>query len=76
MKQDKRLTSRCLVLMDDRLARRETRAAGLSVAGTAAVIVMAQRRGLVASARKVFEKLLQSDFRISAKVIQAALDSD
>jgi len=63
-----------LVLIDDRLARREARAAGLRVAGTAAVIGMAERRGLIPSAAKVFEQLLRSDFRISPEVIRAVLD--
>ena len=36
-----------LVLLDDRLARRQARAEGLRIIGTAAVIAMAQRRGLV-----------------------------
>jgi len=63
-----------LVLMDDRLARREARAQGLSVAGTAAVVGMARTQGLIPSARDVFEALLRSDFRISPEVIQEVLD--
>lgn len=63
-----------LVLMDDRLARREARAAGVNVAGTAAVVGMARSRGLIPSARDVFEALLQSDFRISREVIREVLD--
>lgn len=63
-----------LVLMDDRLARRETRARGLTVAGTAAVVGMARARGLIPSARNVFEALLQSDFRISREVIREVLE--
>lgn len=63
-----------LVLMDDRLARREARARGLTVAGTAAVVGMARARGLIPSARNVFEALLQSDFRISREVIREVLD--
>jgi predicted nucleic acid-binding protein len=64
----------CLVLIDDRLARREARAAGVQVTGTAAIIGMARTRGLIPSAREVFERLLQSDFRISPGVIRGVLD--
>ena len=38
----------------------------LRVATTAALIGMAQTRGLIPCARSVFEALLQSDFRTSA----------
>lgn len=63
-----------LVLMDDRLARREARARGLTVAGTAAVVGMARSRGLIPSARDVFEALLRSDFRLSREVIRQVLE--
>lgn len=64
----------CLALIDDRLARREARAAGVALAGTAAVVGMAQTRGLIPSARDVFERLLRSDFRISPGVIRGVLE--
>ena len=63
-----------LLLLDDRLARREAKAQGLSVAGTAAVVGLAQRRGVIDSARHVFESLLRSDFRIAPEVIRAVLE--
>ncbi len=62
-----------LLLLDDRLARREARALGIEFIGTAAIITMAARRGLIPSARDIFEALLQSDFRLSPAVIRAAL---
>ena len=64
-----------LVLLDDRLARREARAAGLSVAGTAAIVGLARRHGLIESARDVFERLLRSDFRIAPEVVLAVLEA-
>jgi predicted nucleic acid-binding protein len=64
-----------LVLVDDRLARREALAVGLRVAGTAAVIGLAERRGVIPSAADVFEQLLRSDFRISPEVIRVVLDT-
>lgn len=43
------------------------------MAGTAAVIGMAKSKGLIPSARQVFETLHRSDFRISAEVIRTVL---
>ena len=62
-----------LLLLDERAGRAVAQEHRLRVAGTAAVIGMAQTRGLIPSARKVFEVLLQSDFRISAEVIRTVL---
>ena len=62
-----------LLLMDERAGRAMAQQHQLRLAGTAAVIGMAQTRGLIPSARKMFEALLQSDFRISAEVIRTVL---
>ena len=62
-----------LLLMDERAGRAVAQENQLRVAGTAAVIGIAQTRGLIPSARNVFETLLQSDFRISAEVIRTVL---
>ena len=62
-----------LLLMDERAGRAVAQEHQLRVAGTAAVIGLAQTRGLIPSARNVFETLLQSDFRISAEVIRTVL---
>lgn len=64
-----------LVLMDDPVARREATGRGVLVAGTARIIGLAQRRGVIVSAADVFEALLRSDFRIGAGVIKAVLAS-
>ncbi|NNM66070.1 MAG: DUF3368 domain-containing protein [Burkholderiales bacterium] len=62
-----------LLLMDERAGRAIAQEHGLSVAGTAAVIGMAKARQLIPSARAVFARLHDSDFRISAQVIEAVL---
>ncbi len=62
-----------LVLMDERAGRAVAAEQKLRVAGTAAVIGMAKRQGLIASARSAFETLHRSDFRISADVIRTVL---
>ena len=64
-----------LLLMDDRAGRTTAIECGFKVAGTAAVIAMAKRKNLIPSARAIFERLLQMDFRLSAEVIRAALEA-
>lgn len=62
-----------LLLTDERARRTVAQENGLQVAATAAVIGMARKRGLLVSARDVFERQHQSDFRISAEVITTVL---
>ncbi len=62
-----------LLLMDERAGRAVAQDSGLKVAGTAAVIGMAQQHGLISSAREAFALLHGSDFRISAEVIRTVL---
>jgi predicted nucleic acid-binding protein len=66
-------TEVCLLLIDERAGRAIALELGLSVAGTAAVIGLAHRRGLTASAREVFARLHASDFRIAVEVITTVL---
>ena len=62
-----------LILMDERAGRAVATEFSIRVAGTAAVIGLAKKRGLIDSARARFERLHATDFRISAAVIQAVL---
>ena len=62
-----------LLLMDERAGRAVARERGLRVAGTAALIGMAKKRGLIASARDAFARLHDTDFRISPQVIRTVL---
>ena len=62
-----------LLLIDERAGRAVAREHGIAVAGTAAVIGQARLRGLIPSARDIFERLLQSDFRIAPEVIRTVL---
>lgn len=64
-----------LLIMDERAGRAVAREKGLSVIGTAAIIGLAKRQGLITSAREVFEVLHNSDFRIAAVVINQILVS-
>lgn len=62
-----------LLIMDERAGRAVARGKGLSMVGTAAIIGLAKKQGLIPSARQIFEELHQSDFRISAAVINRVL---
>ncbi|MBD2719528.1 MULTISPECIES: DUF3368 domain-containing protein [unclassified Synechococcus] len=62
-----------LLLIDERAGRAVAHELGLKVAGTAAVIGLARLRGLIPSARAVFDALHKSDFRIAPAVITTVL---
>lgn len=64
-----------LLIMDERAGRAVAKEKGLRVIGTAAIIGLAKKQGLIPSARAVFEVLHCSDFRISAAVINQILVS-
>jgi len=64
-----------LMIMDERAGRAVAKEKGLRVIGTAAIIGLAKKQGLIPSARAVFEVLHASDFRISAAVINQVLVS-
>ena len=66
----------CLLLIDDREARRvASSVAAISITGTAAVVGAAKQAGLIASAGSVFDQLRQSGFRISEAIVQGILES-
>lgn len=64
-----------LLVMDERTGRAVAKEMGLKVIGTAAIIGIAKRQGLINSARGLFERLHQSDFRIAPAVIKQVLSS-
>ena len=68
-------TDGVLLIMDERAGRAVAKEKGLRVIGTAAIIGLAKKQGLIPSARVVFEVLHASDFRISAAVINQVLVS-
>jgi predicted nucleic acid-binding protein len=64
----------CLVLIDERAGRLVAKEAGIAHTGTIGLMLQAKNRGLVPAIRPLFEQLLASGFRISAELIEAALD--
>lgn len=68
------LDADCLVLVDDPVARQRARARGLSITGTAGVLLIAKRRGLIPRVRPLLEALMNAHFRLSAEVVTAVLE--
>jgi predicted nucleic acid-binding protein len=61
--------SKTLLIMDDALARKQAIRLSLSLVGTAAVLFMAQRKGLISNAEDLIIQLNQVGYRISAEVV-------
>lgn len=68
------LGARCLVLLDDPLARQRARALGLRIAGTAGVLLIAKKRRLIPAVRPLLEALMNQDFRLSVEVVATVLE--
>ncbi|WP_287604139.1 DUF3368 domain-containing protein [Thiothrix sp.] len=66
--------SGALLVIDDRAGRAEARARRLRFTGTAAVVGLAKRKGLILAARPLLYALRDSGYRLSEAVIQAVLD--
>ncbi len=64
-----------LLVMDERAGRAVAKEKNLKVIGTAAIIGLAKKQGLISSAREVFKVLHTSDFRIAPAVINQILTS-
>jgi len=61
------------VILDDLKARKFARNLGLQITGTIGVIVNARLKGRIPSAKNILEKILKTDFRINAKIINEAI---
>ena len=62
-----------LVLLDDALARRKAERVGLTAVGTLGVLLMAKQAGLIEAVNPPLAALRQTDFRISARVLDEVL---
>lgn len=63
----------CIVLLDDALARRIARAAGLQVWGTLQVLLTAKQRGLCNQVGPVLQRLVESGMWISDEIKRRVL---
>lgn len=66
--------SGCLVLMDEPAGRRQARAHGFFVTGLAGVLLASRRAGIVKRVKPYFDRLADSNFRISNEIVDAVLE--
>jgi predicted nucleic acid-binding protein len=64
-----------LLIMDERSGRAVAREQGIKLTGTAALIGIAKKMGLISSAKDAFERLHIHDFRIAPSIIRQILTS-
>jgi predicted nucleic acid-binding protein len=63
----------CLILIDELAGREQAKALGFAVTGTAGLLLVAKKRGLIPAVRPYFEALMKADFRLSAELVRAVL---
>ena len=66
-------SSKPLLVLDDRKARRFASSVGLEITGTMGILVLAKKRGLIESVQTVLDHLQVLQFRMDDKVRQAIL---
>lgn len=66
-------THDCTVVLDDLKARKTATKMNIRVTGTIGVIVKAKTENKIPSAKAVFEKILETDFRISDRILNEAI---
>ncbi len=64
-----------LVILDDRPARRLAKALGLPIIGTAGVLLLAKRKGLLVSIKPELDALIGFGFRISQRLYNQMLSA-
>jgi predicted nucleic acid-binding protein len=62
-----------LVILDDLLARKVALQLGLTITGTLGIIANAKRRGIIPSAKLLFELIKATDFRIPNSLLSSIL---
>jgi predicted nucleic acid-binding protein len=69
------VTPGCVVLLDERAARRVALARKLEVRGSLAILIEAKRRGLVAELRPLLDALIARGYRLSQGLVEQALEA-
>jgi predicted nucleic acid-binding protein len=64
----------CVLILDDRKARRVAKSLGFKMTGTLGLLVKAKQDGVLPEIKPLLAKLKETDFRISEKVITKILE--
>ncbi|MCB9340632.1 MAG: DUF3368 domain-containing protein [Lewinellaceae bacterium] len=64
----------CFLIIDDLRARKVAQSVGLSFTGTLGFIGSLKQRGLIEAARPIFDKMMETDFRISKQLVAQFLE--
>ena len=64
------VTTQSLLIMDDRLARRQAMQCGLEYIGTVRMLLMAEQRSVIDDAETVIQRMTASGYRISPRILQ------
>lgn len=68
------LALRCPVLMDERLGRQAARHQGLTVIGSAGLLLAAKQHGLISAVGPILEQWRRSGYFLSAAIVKAVLE--
>ncbi len=63
---------KALLLIDERLGRETARRLGLSVSGTAGIIILAKRNGFISSVRSLLEEIRRRGYWLSDALLDTA----
>ena len=63
-------TGQALLVLDDRLARREAKRRGLDYIGTARMLLLAEHESIIDDAEAVIRRMSEHGYRISASAVQ------
>lgn len=64
---------RCPILMDERLGRQAARRKGLTIIGSAGLLLAAKQRGLISAVAPVLAQWREAGYFLSASVTEAVL---
>jgi predicted nucleic acid-binding protein len=64
----------CPVLMDERLGRQVAKRKGIAVIGSAGLLLVARKRGLIPAVAPILDQWRQSGYFLSASVVKAILE--
>ena len=62
-------TKQSLLIMDDRLARRQAMQCGLNHIGTARMLLVAEQRSVINDAATVIQRMAASGYRVSPRIL-------